>query len=234
VESRIFIPTAKAEDWMRFLADKKHWRAGYSAMALASCWQEAKDRFPESVSKVFKKSGIKIFQEAELLYAFPEYKVDLPPVGGRPSQNDIFVLARGDNQLISIAVEGKVKESFGNDTVRGWLSVKESGSNKELRLSFLCDILQLNKEQVNNVRYQLLHRAASAVIQANKLNAPNALMLIHSFDPDYSWFNDYNDFVVLFGGLKAKKDALAGPTNINNIKLYFGWVKGEGKFLFKK
>lgn len=233
MDSKIFIPTVKSEDWKPLLADKKHWKPGYSAMALACCWQEARDKFPDTITKVFKSSGVKIFEDAELLCAFPEYKVELPPDGGRPSQNDIFILARGDNQLISIAVEGKVKENFGNNTVNEWLSIKEPGSNKDLRLNFLCDVLQLNKKQINHIRYQILHRAASAVIQAKKFNAQNALMLIHSFDANYIWFDDYSNFVALFNGLKAKKDALVGPANINNIKLYFGWVKGEDKFLFK-
>ncbi|MFA7012304.1 MAG: hypothetical protein WC202_05045, partial [Desulfobacterales bacterium] len=42
----------------------------------------------------------------------PEHKVPLPG-GSRSSQNDIWVLARSKGQLISIAVEGKVSETFG-------------------------------------------------------------------------------------------------------------------------
>jgi hypothetical protein len=33
--------------------------------------------------------------------------------GSKPSQNDIFILARSDTDLVSIAVEGKVDEPFG-------------------------------------------------------------------------------------------------------------------------
>jgi len=40
--SKIYIPTTKPEDWQSLLADpEKHWRKGYSAKALAYCWQEA-------------------------------------------------------------------------------------------------------------------------------------------------------------------------------------------------
>jgi hypothetical protein len=104
--NRIFIPANNPEDWKPLLAKpNKHWKTGYSAKALAHCWQEA-DGFPESVKEVFEKSGKKLFQSIEMLFAFPEYKVPLPG-GSRPSQNDIFILAKGDDQLISINGRGK-------------------------------------------------------------------------------------------------------------------------------
>jgi hypothetical protein len=59
-----------------------------------------------------------LFQNIELLLAFRECQVTLPG-GTRPSQNDIFILARGNNQLVSIMVEGKVSEPFG-DTIAQW------------------------------------------------------------------------------------------------------------------
>lgn len=64
---------------------------------------------------MFRRSDIELFKNISLLLAFPEHKVALPG-GPRPSQNDIFVLARGNNQLVSLTVEGKVLEPFG-DTV---------------------------------------------------------------------------------------------------------------------
>lgn len=132
--NKIFIPTRKPEDWQPFLAEPKHWKTGYSAKTLAYCWQEAND-FPESVRKVFRKSGIELFQNIKLLLAFPEYKVVLPG-GARPSQNDIFILAKGNDQLVSIMVEGKVSEPFG-DTMAEWR--KDNSEGKEKRLKFLLE-----------------------------------------------------------------------------------------------
>ena len=132
--NKIFIPTRKPEDWKSFLAEPdKQWKTGYSAKALAYCWQEASD-FPECVRKVFKKSGIELFQNIELLLAFPEYQVALPG-GARPSQNDIFILARGNNQLVSITVEGKVSEPFG-DTIAEWR--EDNSKGKETRAQVLA------------------------------------------------------------------------------------------------
>jgi hypothetical protein len=143
-----FCPTKNPEDWHLLLArPEKHWRTGYSAKALAYCWQEAGD-FPQSVKKVFRDSGVKLFRDAKLILALPEYKVSLPG-GRRASQSDIFILAKGSGQLISIMVEGKVYEPFG-DTVAEWRA--EGGSGKEKRLNYLCQLLKLDKDKVNNVR----------------------------------------------------------------------------------
>jgi len=110
--SRIFIPASDPKNWRSLLAEpEKHWRSGYSAMALAYCRQEA-DGFPDCIKRVFSTSDKRLFQTAKLLLAFPEYKVPLPG-GARSSQNDLFVLAKGDGYLISMAAEGKVSEPFG-------------------------------------------------------------------------------------------------------------------------
>ena len=112
MKNRIYIPAIKPEDWRHLLAEpEKQWRDGYSAKSLAVAWHQ-NNGFPQEIRKAFDSSGYEIFENAELLLAIPEHKVPLPG-GGYPSQNDIFVLAKGNGQLISISVEGKVSEPFG-------------------------------------------------------------------------------------------------------------------------
>jgi hypothetical protein len=227
---KIFVPIKSLEDWKSLLAKPdKHWKKGYSAKALASCWKEAND-FPKSVRTVFMKSGMDIFKNIELLLAIPEYEVTLSG-GLRPSQNDIFILARGNDQLISIAVEGKVAEDFGQP-VSKWMQEKDEKTNKEERLNFLQRELNLGEKAIDHIRYQLLHRTVSAIIEGKKFNAKTALMLVHSFSPSYEHFENYNEFLGLFG-LTGEKDSLIGPVNIEGLDLYFAWVKGEKEYLKK-
>ena len=225
--NKIFVPTNKPEDWKPLLAEpEKHWRTGYSAKALAYSWEEA-NGFPDRVKKIFKKSGIALFKNIEMLLAFPEYKVPLPG-GARPSQNDIFVLAKGNDQLISITVEGKVSEPFG-DTIAEWR--RDSSEGKHERLKFLLKELELeDNEEINAIRYQLLHRTASALIEAKKFGASDALMLVHSFSQSNECFEDYSRFLGLFG-LEAKPDSLLFAKTIEGINLYLCWVKGDKKYL---
>lgn len=226
--SRIYIQESRPEDWRRLLADPlKHWRTGYSAKALAYCWQEA-NGFPDSVKRAFKNSTLPLFKEMEFLIAVPEYKVPLPG-GLRASQNDIFVLAKANNGLFAIAVEGKVTEDFGS-LVSDWLNTKDKKTNKPERIAFLVKKIGIEGKRIGDIRYQLIHRTASSIIEAEKFNANNALVLIHSFSQTYEHFDDYIKFISLYG-LKAEKDSISGPVAINEIRLYFGWVKGEAKFL---
>ena len=127
---KILIPSTGVDHWRQLLADPdKHWKTGYSAKALAHCWQEA-DGLPTSVHAVFSRQGIAPFNELEVLMALPEHQVQLPG-GPRPSQNDVWGLAKGGGDIISIAVEGKVSETFG-PTLEEWLQEASAGKKQRL------------------------------------------------------------------------------------------------------
>jgi uncharacterized protein DUF6946 len=226
--SKIYIPSTKPEDWQSLLADpEKHWRKGYSARALAYCWQDS-NGFPACVNRAFRKTDIGLFHDIELLLAIPEHKVSLPG-GSRSSQNDLFVVAKSNDELISIAVEGKVSEPFG-DIVSKWLKNQTPGRIK--RLDFLCTELGLAVADVSNIRYQLLHRTVSAILEAKKFNASNALMLVHSFSQKDEWYENYLLFAALFG-IDAKMNRIHSAPKIGDIQLYLGWVKGDAEYLEK-
>jgi hypothetical protein len=86
-----------------------------------------------------------------------------------------------------MAVEGKFSEPFG-PTVDEWL--RNALEGKRERLRFLEEQLGLDTAVSPGIRYQLLHRGGSAVIEAKRFNATNALMLVHSFSPANDWFDD--------------------------------------------
>lgn len=222
---KYFVPTKGVSSWQCLLASpEKQWKPKYSAYELAHSWEQA-DGFPKKVQEVFASSGIPFLKEMKLIYGFPEYKVPLLG-GGAGSQNDLYVLAKSEynNELSTIMVEGKVDESF-DETVNTWLGDNPS-NGKRRRLDYLIDLLDLQKSDVLDKRYQLLHRTASALIEAEKVNAPSAMMLIHSFSQTGKWFSDYEAFVELFN-LSPKKNQVVGPLNIDGLDLYFGWVSDD-------
>lgn len=228
--NKIYIPSDSPDRWKDLLAEpEKQWKVGYSARALAYCWQEA-DGFPESIVTTFQNSKIDLFENVELLFAFPEYKVPLPG-GKRESQNDIYVIAKSNNNLISIMIEGKVSEPF-DKPVSSWISNSGGNSGKQDRLDFLLNKLNLNQARVQQIRYQLLHRTVSAIIEAQRIGAKNALMLVHSFSQTSKWFNDFARFVRLFG-LIAEENTIVGPYQTDGINIYFGWTKGDKYYLTK-
>lgn len=217
--SGIFVPARGTEDWRDLLADPaKHWREGYSAHALATTWQRAQG-FPKAVQTAFEGSG-RLFEEIELLLALPEFKTPLPG-GGRASQTDLFVLARTARVLVAIGVEGKVRETFG-PTVREWLGSNPSNGKRE-RLGYLCQLLQIPPEQAHTCRYQLLHRTAATLIEAQRFTAQHAVMLVHSFSTNHDGFDDFDNFASLLG-TKARIGDLAPTSPRDGILLHLGWV----------
>ena len=221
--SKIYIPATSAEQWAQFLAEPvKHWRPGYSARTLAYSWQEA-NGFPSEVNASLAPT----FPGLELLLALPEHQVPLPG-GVRPSQNDIWVLARSQGQLISIAVEGKVSEPFG-PTIQEWRA--DSSPGKTERLQYLLSLLELDSVP-DATRYQLLHRTASAIIEAQRFNAPHAVMLVHSFSQSSEWFEDYAAFAELLGGSASEGCAIPVGSR-SGVSLSLAWVRGDATYLGK-
>ena len=222
--SHIYIPATSADQWAQFLAEPvKHWRTGFSARTLAHSWQDA-EGFPTEVQAALSTS--EYFTGIQLLLALPEHKV--PLVGGsRPSQNDIWALARAGANLVSIAVEGKVAEPFG-PTRTEWLA--EGSKGKSARLAFLRRELSLNEALAGTVRYQLIHRAASAVIEAKRFGAPHAIMLVHSFSQSHEWFQDYEAFASLLGA-KVAVNRVVSVGQRGGVHLHLGWVCGNKKYL---
>lgn len=219
--ARIYVPARSAEDWRPFLGDpEKHWLDGYSAKELAKAWQGA-NGFPAEVGKAFVNSGIDLFHNLELLLAIPEHQVDLPPPGGRPTQCDLFAVARGGQSLVAIAVEGKVKEPFG-PLVSEWLM--DGSEGKRTRLRFICDKLGLREKEVEGIRYQLLHRTAAALIEAERFMAKHAVMLVHSFSLNNEWFEDYAAFARLYGISEPKPGAIVRARRQDDRILCLGWV----------
>ncbi len=167
-----------------------------------------------------------VFPSLQLLLAIPEHQTPLP--GGRQgTQTDLLVLAKNDKELVVIAVEGKVNEPFG-PTVAEWLQKDSPG--KRRRLSFLCDLLQVEQAAVQAIRYQLLHRTAAAVLEARRLTAATAVMLVHSFSQDHQWFADFAAFAALFGA-EARPDMTMAAGSMAGTSLYLSWVCGEAVYL---
>ncbi len=222
---RIYIPTTSPEDWRKLLADpEKHWKPGYSAWELAHCWEKTKG-FPSSVQTMFAGSEFPALQKLELLLAIPEYRVGMPG-GGHASQNDLLVLAKAaDDNLVSITVEGKVNESFG-PTVKAWLEKPTPG--KEKRLEFLRERLGLVDESLGDIRYQLFHRTVSALAEAERFNAPYAMMIVQSFSPDKTGFKDYQAFLGLFDQSSDVGELVELLPENSPVRLFSGWVSDIG------
>lgn len=221
-QKRILIPTKSITDWQSLLAEPdKHWRTGYSAMLTAQSWENATGLPPE-IASAFTSSGEHNFKNIELLLAIPEYKTPLKG-GSRASQSDVFALLRSDSGLVAATVEGKAREDFGPTLEQWQMGVSDKGYRA--RLGHIIEILGLQAPIPGHIRYQLLHRTASAIIEAKRFYCKAAVMIVQSFveqDAD-NHFEDFVQFVELYNAMPAK-DELAYLATIDGIRLYSGWV----------
>ncbi|MDR2962141.1 MAG: hypothetical protein LBU90_00645 [Bacteroidales bacterium] len=223
-----YVPSKGTQSWQELLADpEKHWKTGYSARTMAYCWED-NEGFPEEFECAFEKSKI---DQPEIILALPEFKVDLD-TAKRPSQNDLFVLAKDNSGLVVIMVEGKVEEAF-DKTIKEWQEQESAGKKK--RFEYLLKQLQLEARKdkdYDSYYYQLFHRTVSAVKTAKQFGTKKAMMIVHSFSQKYKHFDAYENFTKLFineGNIEY--DKIYYCKQIDGIDLYLGWIVGDKNYL---
>jgi hypothetical protein len=219
----IYRSTNGPNDWKEFLAKPDlHWKTGFSARSMAYAWEES-GGMPVEISVSLQAAFGSV---PEPLFVIPEYKVPLPG-GGTESQNDAFLFARIGKQTAAIMIEGKVNEPFG-PTVGEWFEAPSIG--KKERLLYLCELLGIVSPPPANLRYQLLHRAASAIIEAERFKSDVAIMIVHSFSQEHRWLGDFDAFARHVDA-EASLGELALARAAPGRPFYLGWVTGNAEYL---
>jgi hypothetical protein len=221
MDRRIYAPAAGLETWKERLAEPEtQWVRTKSAFETAVFW-ELGARQPRGldsrVTALFDHEDL--LKDCQLIASFPEHRVRLPG-GSRASQTDVWAILRSPRGLVSLAVEGKAGESFA-ETIGDWR--KEASAGKEKRLTYLCEQLGLAAGVDDTIRYQLMHRTASALIEAERIGAAAAVMLVLSFAPDAVSKSDYEAFISCLGG-KAPLDRLSCAGSAVKRPLFLGWL----------
>ena len=214
-------PIKRPEDIIPHLAkQERHWKKGYSAYELAYSWVGAKG-IPNPVVAVLHQA--EEFLGMELIEGFFEKETDLRS-RGRPSQTDLLALIGDGEGFAVLGIEGKVDEPFG-PLVSEWLV--DASANKRARLSVLQETMGLADHDVSNLRYQLLHRTAAAVYEAQRYKIRRAVMLVHSFADGHSWFDDFRAFADAIGTPVSGTNELSAKVGVEGISLRLGWVADE-------
>ena len=224
--NRLLTPTSGPSDWRRLLADPgRQWVKGRSALELAVSWEAARRGprgIPPSVAAVLDSHPQ--LAGATLLLGIPEHQVQFDG-GGHASQTDLWALLRAPVGLVSMSVEAKAGEGF-DRTVASWLADAKPASGKPARLAQLKSILGIAVDLPETLRYQLLHRTASAIREAEKFGASCAVLLVQSFSSDPDSAAAYSTFCEVMGCVPQLGPLLEGP-QVGTIQLYFAWVDCE-------
>jgi hypothetical protein len=221
---RIFVPTRTASDWQRLLAKPElHWKSGRSAMTAAACWDQAADRLPRDIAQVLSSSDVPELKDLRLLLAVPEWEVPLPG-GSRPSFTDVLAVATNRSGVCTIAVEAKAGEDFGPTIAARRL---EASVGQESRLAYLQELL--GRQFEGTIRYQLLHRTASAIIAARDFHARTTVMLVHAWNSTPEQRRDF-EVSIAMGGEDRGANVRAIPRS-DAPSLFLAWCDGDPEFL---
>ena len=217
--ARLHIAMKRPEDVIPHLGKGElHWKKGWSARELAVSWYAAAG-FPAPVSNVLDSEPS--LRDLKLVDGFFERKTDLR-TPGRATQTDLLVIARGLQGPVLIGVEGKVDEPFG-DLVGDW-QTKNPSKGKERRLAALRSTLGIRALAIGDLRYQLFHRTAAVVYEAQDRGIDRAVMLVHSFDPGSAGLNDFRAFAEAIGATGAAANCVSRPVALEGITTYLAWV----------
>ena len=116
-------------------------------------------------------------------------------------------------------MKGKVDERF-DPLISAW----NTTPGKVARLTHLCETLGLRREETGDLRYQLLHRTASAIFEAERYCARHAMMLVHSFSRTDASLDDFLRFAAAIGLLVAGKNEVSEARAIGDVELRLVWV----------
>jgi hypothetical protein len=223
--NRLCIGTRGIGSWRERLASPdRQWERGFSAFETAVSWELAsrsESGIPEPIEKLLRASG---YGDPVLVLAVAEHKVDLPPNRKAASQSDVWAVVNTSLGMLSLTVEAKAKEAFGDAILQKWREGNGSEASKRNRLerwNFLCSHLP-KADSFDHVRYQMLHRCASAVIEAKRLGIRHAAFVVQAFGAPTENFRDY---AMVCDALKiASAPGSMATTAVNDIRLSIGWA----------
>ena len=113
--SRLFIGTRGMCSWRdRLASPDRQWKRKFSAFETAVSWEHA-SKSPSGIpTPIEALLGEPHYREPVLLFAIAEHKVDLPG-GPAASQSDVWAVIATSAGMVSMTVEAKAREAFGNE-----------------------------------------------------------------------------------------------------------------------
>lgn len=213
------------DDWVEVVT-RRHYKPGHSAYECAHKWKEVKSKLPEPIAGILQKSPQSILRDLEICQIQAEYAVYLD-AHTSPSKNDLLLFCESQaGYKVVMAVEAKCDESFAQP-IRDWLHTADSPNprsqrkmfneekqpveRKLRRLAFLNEVLSQNFGSDSTIRYQLLHRFASAILTARQTFARAGVMLVEAFTQSDRNFKDFRDFCAVLGFPYVQKNSVIGP-----------------------
>jgi hypothetical protein len=180
------------KDWETHAGPKRgmQWKAGRSAMELARAWfpSEGTPTIPAELAALL--ASRREFAGIQLVEGCPEMQVPLDDLPGETRNADLVLLGQGGTGAVAISVEAKADEPFG-DLIGQVLENAEATAarggrtNAAARVESLVEAVFGGRTDAlpwaKELRYQLLHGIAAALIHAKAKRADAAVFVVHEF-----------------------------------------------------
>ncbi len=158
-------------------------------MELARSWFRSPSPSPPGELRALFSSHPRL-TDLELLSGTPELVTPLPERGeGR--NHDLHLICRTANEQVTVCVEAKADEPFGNETIGEYWSRSMARRDQGVRtraperiealLSMVDSEGNTSESEWKAIRYQLLTAVCGTVIQAQIDNSDVAALVIHEF-----------------------------------------------------
>jgi hypothetical protein len=231
------------DGWFKYAPPKmglRHWKDGRSAKELARSWFRKDCASPPEELRLLLEGAF----GTEMMFdeATPECIIEPDDFKGEHRNCDLVVLCRAGTQHITINIEAKADEPFGDTTVGDYYDrTADSRSNVPARIRHLSLAFfgRLPDEEVRKLQYQLLHAAAATLIEAAANRTELGLFLVHEFQSTNlssaklkKNSADWENFVHAFPELAAaqvEKDQILGSVSVPgagsvrcSVPLYLG------------
>ncbi|MBX9897247.1 MAG: hypothetical protein K2Y17_05000 [Qipengyuania sp.] len=214
---RLHVPLRAPEDVIPHLGAPHHWKQGRSAKHLIDSWWTANE-IPASLKRLLDEAPE--WRNAVLIDAFAERCTSLEDSRPSHSQSDLLAIVGVGNGIAVLSIEAKVDEGF-DRTVGEWIG--DGSKGKALRLARLRALLGIEDRIVSELRYQLLHRTAAAVLEAKRYRTNQAAMIVQSWCPERSSLDDYSAFCRVLGIAVTECNKLTDPISLGDVGLRLGW-----------
>ena len=230
--------------WQMWTRPKKEyqWEPERSAMELAKAWfRQSETSPPEELSQLLHSS--ERLMTLKFVRGIPERMTSLPERGeGR--NHDLWLLGWTKQEQVTICIEAKADEPFGNETVaeyrRSANKRRESGAATRVpeRITKLLSLVPAGDSHWDNVRYQLLTAICGTAIQAQRDGSALAVFVVHEFhtrktttDKISANVKDFDAFMAAITGSQGSIVAgmLYGPVTVGGVNCLIGKTITDGK-----
>lgn len=226
------------EDWTP-PKSPTHWVPGRSSMELAKAWFRNGPGIPSAPDEMMNLfTSERRFKELELMRGIPEYRTSLK-CSGNGRNHDLWLIGRTGCEQVTICVEAKADESFGNYLVGGywtWAMQRrimgiETGVPE--RIEELLSLVRNTDREWFPLKYQLLTAICGTALQVKHDKSQVGIFLIHEFITGKTNISrlqkneeDLRKFLSVLSGqqLPAVYKKLYGPFKIANVECYVGKV----------